>query len=137
MPTEFDFVESARTLERVAAEVETVYDEPRRLFDDAPLVGGALGFELAQLLTGLQRAMQIKADDLREVARTCRTRAQVVADHRAAASGYAQALDEYQTDLAAWQRQFDAWLLDPSLPEPGPTPVAPAPPESPPLWVEL
>ena len=136
MPTQSEFECAAGEFDRSAADVDELFRGPRRLLDEGVLVGGMLTLELNLLFEHLRAMLSRRADELRDLAATCRSRAEACAAHQAALRAFGAATDAYEGELRRWALQSEAHDRWPDLvASPGPAPRPPAAPSTPPSWV--
>jgi hypothetical protein len=136
MPTQSDFERAAREFDRSAANVDELFSGCRRLLNEGVLIGGMLTLELTLLFEHLRGTLSRRADELRDLAMTCRSRAEACAAHRAALGAYASAADVYEGERRRWALQSEAHDRWPDLvAAPGPVPRRPDAPPTPPAWV--
>ena len=136
MPTQTEFERAAGEFDRSAAHVDELFNGPRRLLDERVLVGGLLTLELHRLFDHVHSQLANRADELRALAATCRTRAEACAAHQSALRAFDAATDLYEDERRRWAIQSYAHDLAPLLvPPPGPAPRPPDAPPTPPDWV--
>ena len=136
MPGQNDFERAAGVFDRSAQHIDALFTEPRRLLNDGVLVGGLMTIELNLLFDHVTRALNRHADELRDLALTCRDRAQACAQYESQLRSFEAASDQYQTELRRWAVVSDAHQQEPTIvASPGPRPSPPAPPSAPPAWV--
>ena len=136
MPTQTDFERAAGEFDRSAARVDELFSGPRRLLDEGVLVRGMLTLELSLLFEHVRSTLSRRADELRDLAETCRSRAEACAAHRAALRGFANATDVYEGEQRRWALQSEAHDRWPDLvASAGPVPRRPEAPPTPPAWV--
>jgi hypothetical protein len=138
MPTQTEFERAAGEFDRSAAHVDELFDGPRRLLDGGVLVGGLLTLELHQLFDHVHGALARRADELRDLAATCRNRAAACAAHQAVLQVFDTATDVYEGDRRQWMLRADAHDQEPHrFPSPGPAPRPPEAPLAPPDWISV
>jgi hypothetical protein len=136
MPDQNDFERAAGVFDRSAQHLDELFTEPRRLLRDGVLVGGLMTIELNLLFDHVCRALNRHAAELRDLALTCRDRAQACARYQSQLRLFEAASDEYQTELRSWAAVADAHEQEPTVvASPGPRPSPPAPPTVPPAWM--
>jgi len=136
MPTQSEFERAASVFDRSAAHVDELFDGPRHLLDEGVLVGGMLTLELSLLFEQVRGTLRHRADELRDLAVTCRSRAQTCAAHQAALRNFDAASDAYEWERRRWAMQSIAHDRTPHLvASPGPAPRPPEAPLTPPDWV--
>jgi hypothetical protein len=136
MPTQIDFERAASEFDRSAVLVDEMFDGPHHLLHEGVLVGGLLTIELTLWFDHLRGALRNRADDLRDLAVTCRSRAETCAAYRAARREFDIANDVYEGVRRRWALQADAHDRWPDLvAPPGPAPRPPEAPPTPPDWV--
>jgi len=136
MPTQSEFEGAAGEFDRSATHVDELFRGPRQLLDEGVLVGGMLTLELNLLFEHLRAMLSRRADELRDLAATCRSRAEACAAHQAALRAFGTATDAYEGELRRWAMQSEAHDRWPSLvAPPGPVPRPPTAPSTPPSWV--
>ena len=136
MPTQSEFERAAGEFDRSAAHVDELFSGPRRLLNEGVLVGGMLTLELTLLFEHVRGTLSRRADELRDLAVTCRSRAEACAAHRAALGAFADATDVYEGERRRWALQSEAHDRWPDLvASAGPVPRRPEAPPIPPAWV--
>jgi hypothetical protein len=136
MPTQSEFERAAGEFDRSAAQVDELFSGPRRLLNDGVLVGGLLTRELSLLFDHVRGTLSRRADELRDLAATCRSRAEACAAHRVALRAFADATDVYEGERRRWALQSEAHDRWPDLvASAGPVPRRPEAPPTPPAWV--
>lgn len=138
MPTQTEFERAAVEFDRSAAHADELFNGPRRLLDDGVLVGGLLTLELHRLFDHVHAALVRHADELRDLAEICRSRAAACVAHRAALRAFDAATDAFECDRRRWILQSEAHDHAPDLvASPGPAPRRPEAPPPPPDWISL
>ena len=138
MPTQSEFERAAGEFDRSAAHVDELFSGPRHLLDEGVLVGGMLTLELSLLFEHVRGTLSRRADELRELAATCRGRAEVCAAHRVALRAFDDGTDAYERERRRWAMRSEAHVLWPDLvASPGPAPRRPEAPPTPPDWVSV
>jgi hypothetical protein len=136
MPTQADFERAAGDFDRSAAHVDELLTGPSNVLSGGVLVGGLLTFELHFLFDRVRLMLDRHADELRDLAATCRARAEACANYQVQMRAFEDASDAYQTDVRRWTSLSEIHEREPNLtPSPGPPPVAPAAPVGPPEWM--
>ncbi|MEO8692661.1 MAG: hypothetical protein ABI658_04040 [Acidimicrobiales bacterium] len=136
MPTQGDFERAAGEFDRSAVLVDEMFLGPHDLLHEGVLVGGLLTIELSLWFDHLRGTLRNRADDLRDLAATCRRRAETCAAYQAALGEFDSANDVYEGERRRWAVQADAHALMPDLvAAPGPAPRRPEAPPTPPDWV--
>jgi hypothetical protein len=136
MPSQSDFERAAGVFDRSAQHIGELFTEPRRLLRDGVLVGGLMTIELNLLFDHVSRSLNRHADELRDLALTCRDRAQACARYESQLRSFEAASDDYQTELRRWTAVSDAHEQEPTIvASPGPRPSPPASPSVPPSWI--
>jgi len=136
VPTQSEFERAAGEFDRSAAHVDELFSGPRRLLSEGVLVGGMLTLELNVLFEHVRGTLSRRADDLRDLAVTCRSRAETCAAHQAALRAFGAATDAYEGERRQWAMQSEAHDRAPDVvPSPGPAPRRPEAPPTPPDWV--
>ena len=136
MPTQTEFERAAVEFDRSAAHADELFNGPRRLLDDGVLVGGLLTLELHRLFAHVYAALIRHADELRELAEICRTRAAACVTHREALRAFDAATDAFEGERRTWMLRSEAHQKAPLLvAAPGPAPRPPEAPPAPPDWM--
>ena len=136
MPTQSDFEWAAGEFERVAEHLDELFALPRRLLGLGVTIGGQLTDDLHALFGHVGAALRHHADELHDLATTCRSRAAACAEYRSQRRAYDEARERYQGELRRWHTMNAAHDEDPAVfAVPGPPPVAPAAPADPPAWM--
>jgi hypothetical protein len=138
MPTQSEFERAAGEFDRSAEHLVELFSGPRHLLDEGVLVGGMLTHELSLLFEHVRGTLSRRADELRDLAATCRSRAEACAAHRGALRAFADGTDAYEGERRRWALQSEAHVLWPDLvASPGPAPRPPEAPPTPPDWVSV
>ena len=136
MPTQSEFEWAAGEFDRTAARLDELIALPRRLLGMGMTIGGQLTDDLHALLDRVGAAVRSHADELHDLALTCRSRAAACADYRTQQAAYAAARDHHEGELRRWHAMTLAHDENPTaFVAPGPPPVAPVPPADPPSWL--
>ncbi len=125
MPTSEEFYHYAAQFEDLADSAQVLGRGPAGLTGADVVNGGNLGRAVTASLDAADANGQAAARRLRELAQTCRHRAEVVAAYAAEVDAYNRAVERYRT------RRDLEFGLNP-LPNPLPTP-----PDRPAAWVDL
>ncbi len=136
MPTQSDFERAAGAFDLSAAHVEELFSGPRHALNEGVLVGGMLTIELNLLFEHVRGMLDRRADELRDLAAICRSRASACAAHQAALRAFETATDAYEGELRRWATNSEAHDQAPLLvPSPGPAPRSPESPPPAPDWM--
>ena len=136
MPTQTDFERAAGEFDRSATHVEELFTAPRHLLNEGVLIGGLLTAELNLLFDHVRRLLGRRADELRDLAATCRGRAEACAEYRSTLRAFEAASDAYVGELRRWAANTEAHHQAPNgVPSPGPPPVPPEAPPASPEWM--
>jgi hypothetical protein len=136
MPTQLEFERAAADFDAAAARLDELFAAPRRLLSVGVTVGGRFSLDLHTLFGHVHRAFGRHAAELRELASTCRARAEACAAYRAERRAYDDARDRYEGELRRWHALADAHEREPTQFEPpGAPPVAPREPDPRPAWL--
>ena len=137
MPTEQEFEEAKVRLFVAADDAEGLLTPTRTANDRGALTGGRLTADVDSFVEASGGRLSVAADELRELARECRRRAEECRQAAAARDAFLAATADYEQSVAEHRESTTAYADDPSLPEPGQPPTAPAPPPDPPPYVEI
>lgn len=136
MPTQSDFEWAAGEFERTAERLDELVALPRRLLGLGVTIGGQLTADLHALFDRVGGSLRSHADELHDLALTCRSRAAACADYRAQRAAYDVARDLHAGELRRWHAMALAHDENPTtVAAPGPPPVAPIAPADPPVWL--
>ena len=136
MPTQSEFESAAGAFDRSAAHIDELFAGPRQLLNGGVVVGGLLATELHLLFDHVRRMLDRHADGLRELAETCRGRAEECATYQWQLRAFDDATESYRSDLRRWTSISEIHDQAPTLvPSPGPPPLPPAAPPAPPVWM--
>jgi hypothetical protein len=136
MPTQREFEQAADDLQRAAARLDELFTAPRQLLQRGVTIGGRFSDDLRTLFDHVNATFDRHATELRDLAGTCRARAEECAAHRSQWRAYHEARERYESELRQWYARADVYADAPTLVDPpGPLPVAPLEPDPPPAWL--
>ena len=136
MPTQTDFERAAGDFDRSAAHIDELFAGPRQVLSGGVVIGGLLAIELHLLFDHVRLMLDHHADELRELAATCRGRAQECATYQSQLRAFEEASESYRTEFRRWASISEVYEHAPTLvPAPGPPPLPPAEPPAPPVWM--
>jgi hypothetical protein len=122
--------------ERSATHIDELFSGPRQVLSGGVVVGGLLTIELNLLFDHVRLMLDRHADDLRDLATTCRDRAEACAEYEVQVRAFHDATDAYQSELRRWTSMSELHDQAPTLaPSPGPPPLPPLAPVAPPTWM--
>ena len=136
MPTQAEFESAAGAFDRSAAHLDELFTGPRQLLNAGVVVGGLLATELHLLFDHVRRMLDRHADALRELAETCRGRAEESAAYQSQLRAFDDATESYPSELRRWTSISEMHDQAPTLVlSPGPPPLPPVAPAAPPAWM--
>ena len=139
MPTKADFEAAAMKFHLAADQVGTLTAAAEDADASRILRGGTLGRQVPERITSSAATAAMCQGLIESAAETCLERAAIIGDYEVELEIYDIMFEQYLEQMVIWQRQFDAWWIDPTymVPHPGYEPEPPTKPVPPPDWAEV
>src|SRR5258708_23372743 len=99
MPTQTDFERAAGDFDRSAAHIDELFAGPRQVLSGGVVIGGLLAIELHLLFDHVRLMLDRHADELRELAATCRGPAPECATYQSPLPPVEAASASYRTGI--------------------------------------